>query len=1034
MKIEELKVIIRAEIADIKKKTQEVTDSLKDMKEQVEKTTQSTKDLDRAHKEAERATKSHNKVVKQLGQELSRTLKQFDRQKEAISRCKLVAEKSGAAYDKLKNKFDAQQASITDQNVKVAQLERTYQKLAKAMNQHGSYDEMQATEGNLTKQMSDLIQQKRALEESAKYMQQSGSKTTLTSEGVMNKDKLAAAMKRNSLATEELKEKLYNVREAIEQVQNAGMKKLDDSNLGRLGREADKAKQKLRDLENALRDTEKQMSFAGQKSADASGKLEEMKGAAEDTGEKIGKLRKELRGFSGASGALRGMKDRFKGIGDLAKKSAIGMRSARREAGALTKGMRLLGDAFKFTAVYMAASTVIRGAGEGFKNLSQYSQRTNRDLSQLMSALTQLKNSFAAAFAPVLSVVGPILSKLISWITTATNALAHFFAALTGQSKVVVAKKVNQDFAGSLEDAGNAADDANEKAKAYQKTLMGFDQINKLDAPTNSSSGGSGGTGGDLSPGDMFETVEIDSKWANWADRMKEAWANADFTEIGEILGDKLNKALEGIKWDKIKETSRKIAKSIATFLNGFIAETDWKLVGGTIAEGINTAIEFAYTFVTTFDWKKFGDAIGNTITGFFERIDMTKAGKTLSEGIKGLLDTAIQAVKKTDWGKVGEKIADLICNIDWIGVGKRIIKLLGEAIVGACHLLTSFIDRVGAYLTEYIASGNFWKDIFGLVKLSFKITMKIIGSAWELLNSLLDNGAKITVKLVESGVAWLIALISGKDYKTVKKEIELAFKLPESKVVDFVKQVFKFLMLPGPAKLQVLIDLAIQGFNSLSEWLFGRGKKEGRETVGIDRKKNWRTSMSEWVGNKMDLFMGRKKNWKTSMASWVGDKVTLLFGRKKGWKGSLLDWVMNGAKSLALKFGLPKIKVNWGTKTVLGFKISYPNGFSTYAKGGFPEEGPFMMNRGEIAGKFSNGKSVVANNQQITDGIANAVYRAFTAANHSGVSENTFMSGINQLISAVRQIDLSLTDEDVARSATRGQAQLDRRYNPSTA
>lgn len=43
------------------------------------------------------------------------------------------------------------------------------------------------------------------------------------------------------------------------------------------------------------------------------------------------------------------------------------------------------------------------------------------------------------------------------------------------------------------------------------------------------------------------------------------------------------------------------------------------------------------------------------------------------------------------------------------------------------------------------------------------------------------------------------------------------------------------------------------------------------------------------------------------------------------------------------------------------------------------------MMNRGEIAGKFSNGKSVVANNQQITQGIANAVepavYRAMVSA-----------------------------------------------------
>jgi hypothetical protein len=38
-------------------------------------------------------------------------------------------------------------------------------------------------------------------------------------------------------------------------------------------------------------------------------------------------------------------------------------------------------------------------------------------------------------------------------------------------------------------------------------------------------------------------------------------------------------------------------------------------------------------------------------------------------------------------------------------------------------------------------------------------------------------------------------------------------------------------------------------------------------------------------------------------------------------------------------------------------------------------------MNHGEIAGKFNNGKSVVANNQQIVDGIAAGVYEAVVAA-----------------------------------------------------
>lgn len=59
------------------------------------------------------------------------------------------------------------------------------------------------------------------------------------------------------------------------------------------------------------------------------------------------------------------------------------------------------------------------------------------------------------------------------------------------------------------------------------------------------------------------------------------------------------------------------------------------------------------------------------------------------------------------------------------------------------------------------------------------------------------------------------------------------------------------------------------------------------------------------------------------------------------------------------------------------------------YANGGFPEEGPFYMNRGELAGKFSNGKSVVANNQQITTGIKMAVMEGMSEVmkNYGGTS-----------------------------------------------
>lgn len=49
----------------------------------------------------------------------------------------------------------------------------------------------------------------------------------------------------------------------------------------------------------------------------------------------------------------------------------------------------------------------------------------------------------------------------------------------------------------------------------------------------------------------------------------------------------------------------------------------------------------------------------------------------------------------------------------------------------------------------------------------------------------------------------------------------------------------------------------------------------------------------------------------------------------------------------------------------------------SAYATGGFVEEGPFYANRGEIIGKFSNGRTAVANNEQIVEGIKRGVYEA---------------------------------------------------------
>ena len=83
------------------------------------------------------------------------------------------------------------------------------------------------------------------------------------------------------------------------------------------------------------------------------------------------------------------------------------------------------------------------------------------------------------------------------------------------------------------------------------------------------------------------------------------------------------------------------------------------------------------------------------------------------------------------------------------------------------------------------------------------------------------------------------------------------------------------------------------------------------------------------------------------------------------------IDGIVRSLDDL-FKYNNKKFNITTGTK-YMGYQ-SLLDRAPHFASGGFPEEGPFYMNRGEIVGKFSNGKTAVANNQQITEGIKQAV------------------------------------------------------------
>lgn len=131
---------------------------------------------------------------------------------------------------------------------------------------------------------------------------------------------------------------------------------------------------------------------------------------------------------------------------------------------------------------------------------AEQDEETKNNVNGLKSALQSLKLSWGAAFAPILNAVAPLLQTLISWLQAAANAVARFFAVLGGKTSYKKAVSSINALADSYGAAGSAAKEAS-------KSVLGFDELNKLN--DDSSSGGGGG--GASSPATELVEEMIDS-------------------------------------------------------------------------------------------------------------------------------------------------------------------------------------------------------------------------------------------------------------------------------------------------------------------------------------------------------------------------------------------------------------------------------------------------------------------------------------------------------------------------------------------
>lgn len=414
---------------------------------------------------------------------------------------------------------------------------------------------------------------------------------------------------------------------------------------------------------------------------------------------------------SGASSFLQSVKGLFNPLGALKNASSDMGRSVARH-------MNSIGSAIKRAFNRAVIQNFIKYTKEGFQALARQSASVNNAMSALVGGMKTFGGQMASALGGVLSAVAPVLNKIIGAATAAANAISQFIAKITGASTYKKAIPVIYDYASSLggsgggggggsvadaaDDAAAATDRATEAAEKYKRTIMGFDQLNVLDAQDESDSssgsgsggsgsggsgGGGGGGAGDTS-GIRFVDEAISSEVSEFADLFKEAWENADFTEIGTIVGTKIKDALDNIPWNDIKTTMNKVGTSIATFLNG-VLETEglFDTVGVTVGEALNSALALSNGFVSNFHWDSLGTAISDSINGFFRTFSFSGTADTFTKFTGGILTSITTALDGVDWAQVATKLSELLTGIQWGDLGSK----LGQSLNSAFTSLKTF-------------------------------------------------------------------------------------------------------------------------------------------------------------------------------------------------------------------------------------------------------------------------------------------------------------------------------------------------------
>ena len=385
----------------------------------------------------------------------------------------------------------------------------------------------------------------------------------------------------------------------------------------------------------------------------------------------------------------------------------------------------------------------------------------------LQANFTYLSRALGNLFLPTVSRILPYINGLTIALTRLLNGIGSAIGVDMSKitSSVGAAEYDFEDLELETEDVVDNLDNATESAEKLKKatSTIGIDNLNVISEVQDSSALNSVTPVGNsnLPKSDMDKLNKAleeaygnyqkiwDEAYKNAENRSKEiadkivgAFKSGDFEGIGSWISTKITNALKSIDWDKVYQAVSGFGKGLAQFLNGLITPEGFYTVGETIANSLNAAIDFFFSFGENFDFANLGESIGSGINGFFENYDFEKHAETINTWVDGLWTAVGKAVDTVNWGNVLNGLWEFLSNLSFES--------------WATILAWKFRKPIFAKIGGVLLLGK--KGIFRFIKVLFQELGTKLGTAFKGLGSMLST--KLTGLYTKLNT-WLLGLNS---------------------------------------------------------------------------------------------------------------------------------------------------------------------------------------------------------------------------------------------------------------------------------